>query len=205
MILKRGADWQMKKTLLGLCCFLLSTPVMLCSLDITAEYPIVVATSEGTPEEMAPEVMKAHLSKIFNRDVKVIGPSAWRKGTPAIILKRNNALDKEEWNIESDGKCLTISGGWPRGLFYGVCEFLEKFGGVRWFTPHEVKIPQRDIIRVPDYRPFRRKPAFPLQRYIIPALEYRQYDISRAYLKQNSVSSTERILQRSSVLTAMPS
>ena len=178
----------MKKTLFCLCSFLIASSFVLDALDITADFPIVATTSEGAPEEMAPEVLKEHLGKIFNREVRIIPGSEWTGGTPAILLKRNNELDKEEWNIESDGTCLTISGGWPRGLFYGVCEFLEKFGGIRWFTPHEVKIPQKDIIQVPDNQPFRRKPAFSLQRYIVSALEYRQYDMSRAYLKQNSVS-----------------
>ena len=179
----------MKTSATLLAAFFLGVCLALSALEITADFPIVTTGAEGAPEEMAPGVLKEHLDKIFGRDVRIIPESEWDRETPAILLKRDSGLDKEEWNIESDGRNLTISGGWPRGLFYGVCEFLDTFGGVRWFTPIEIKIPKKDSITVPDNQPFRRKPAFPLQRVVRPGMqEYPDYNRSHAFLKQNSVS-----------------
>ena len=167
--------------------FAFAISAALYALDITADFPIVTTTAKGTPEQKAPEVLQEHLEKTFNHKIAVISEEKWEKGTSAILLQPDDTLDQEEWNIKSDGKVLTISGGWPRGLFYGVCEFLEKFGGVRWFTEHEVKIPQQKIVTVPDNVSFRRKPAFPVQRHISSTLEHRAYSKSRAYLKLNNV------------------
>ena len=173
-------------SLLSAC--LLSIGVSLSALEITADFPVVAAEGRGLPEQKAPEVLQEHLSRIFGREVKVIPATAWKEGASAIILRSDARLDQEEWNIESDGKNLTISGGWPRGLYYGVCEFLEKFGGVRWFTAHETRIPQKTSIMVPDNQPFRRKPAFPLQRRTNVVDTGPAYNNSRAMLKQSSVS-----------------
>ena len=152
----------------GMSIFLLSMSGA--ALEVTADFPIVTTSANGTPELRAPAVLQEYLSKIFGKQVAVISEMQWKKGSPAIILRPDAKLDMEEWNIESDGKILTISGGWPRGLFYGVCEFLEKFGGVRWFTPQEVKIPRKTIVMIPDGKSFRRKPAFPLQRNVSEGL-----------------------------------
>ena len=155
------------------------------ALEITGEFPIVVTgkAAKNTPEDKAPLVLQEHLSQIFGKKVTVLPSFQWKKGSPAIVLRGDPRLDKEEWSIESNGKYLTISGGQPRGIFYGVCEFLEKFGGVRWFTAHEIKIPRQSVLIVPDGKAFRRKPAFPLRRHISSTLEYHDYEKTRAYLK----------------------
>ena len=177
----------MKKRILS--AFILGAGFLAGALDITAEFPIVaVSEANSVPEEKAPIILQEHLSKIFGKDVAVIPASQWKDGSPAIVLRRDPNLDNEEWNIASDGKVLTISGGSPRGVFYGVCEFLEKFGGVRWFTTHEVKIPAKDVLTVPDDQPFRRKPAFPLKRHISCSLSYSDYERSRACLKLTGVT-----------------
>ena len=100
---------QMRKSLLFYIFSL--TAFSLSALEITADTPIVATEGRGFPEQKAPEVLREHLSKIFNREVTVIPESKWKKDTPAIILRSDDGLDQEEWNIESDGKNLTISGG----------------------------------------------------------------------------------------------
>ena len=177
----------MKTANVLLCPLLFTFSSLLGAMEITADLPIVPTAANGTPEQEAPEVLRSHLSKIFGREVAVIPASEWKEGSPAIVLKSDPALDQEEWKIENDGKVLTISGGWPRGLYYGVCEFLEKFGGVRWFTAHETRIPRAESLTVPDNECFRRKPAFPLQRQISIPPEDPAFKKYRALLKVNSI------------------
>ena len=177
----------MKTANVLLCPLLFTFSSLLGAMEITADFPIVPAAANGTPEQEAPEVLRSHLSKIFGREVAIIPASEWKEGTPAIVLKSDPSLDQEEWKIENDGKVLTISGGWPRGLYYGVCEFLEKFGGVRWFTAHETKIPRAESLTVPDNECFRRKPAFPLQRQVSIPPEAPAFKKYRALLKVNSI------------------
>ena len=177
----------MKKSLTSV---FFSLGILASALEITGDFPIVVTVDavKNTPEDKAPLVLQEHLSKIFGKEVAVIPASKWEKNSPAIVLRRDSRLDKEEWLIETNGKYLSISGGQPRGVFYGVCEFLEQFGGVRWFTTHEIKIPRKNVLKVPDNHVFRRKPAFPLKRHISSSLVYREYERSRACLKLTCVT-----------------
>ena len=177
----------MKKT--GLAFVLLAVSVaVLSALDITGDFFIVTTSANGTPEQKAPVVLQEYLGKIFGKDVAVIPENQWKKGSPAIVLRPEPSLDQEEWKISAEGNVLTISGGWPRGLYYGVCEFLDKFGGVRWFTSLEEKVPRKDVISFPDGEILQRKPAFPLLRTVSTTFEDRAYQRSRSYLKENKVS-----------------
>ena len=70
-------------------------------------------------------------------------------------------LGKEEWVIKNVGDDLVIGGGHPRGVIYGVYEFLEKLGVV-W--PNELMeyVPKMDEILVTGLD-IREKPAFMLR------------------------------------------
>lgn len=136
------------------------------ALEITPEFVIVKGKTAGLPAENSPSILADHLEKIFGKRPNVLDSSAYNGKTPAILLSEDRTLAPEEWRIRTDGKNLRIAGGYPRGLHYGCAEFLEKFGGVRWFTHKHCRIPKVSSITVPDGRDFRRKPAFPLNRSI---------------------------------------
>ena len=143
--------------------FLLGCSVSLFALDVTPEFKIVSKDLRGKVDLEAVKVLSEHLAKIFG---KVPGTANVPGAEKTIVLTGDNSLGDEEWIIRSDGKNLYISGGKPRGLYYGVCEFLEKFAGVRYFTKTDILIPKAARITVPDGKQFRRKPAFPIQRKI---------------------------------------
>ena len=132
----------------------------LSALDITADYSIQTKGLRGKVDHDAVQVLSTHLEKIFGR--KLISGSTDKN----IILSADNTLDEEEWIIKVQGNDLIISGGNPRGLYYGVCEFLEKFAGVRYYTKNDFAIPAAKKISIPDGKEFRRKPAFSIQRRI---------------------------------------
>ena len=137
------------------------------ALEITQDFKIVRGDLNGTPAVQSSVILADHLEKMFGRRPEIIEKSVFNGDAKAIIISEDKTLDAEEWSIRSDGRNLLIRGGFPRGVHYGVAEFLEKFGGVRWFTPVNHRIPKVKIISVPDGREFRRKPAFPVQRLIV--------------------------------------
>lgn len=150
----------------------------LSALDITADYSIQTKGLRGKVDHDAVQVLSTHLEKIFGR--KLISGSTDKN----IILSADNTLDDEEWIIKVQGNDLIISGGNPRGLYYGCCEFLEKFAGVRYYTKNDFVIPTAKKISVPDGKEFRRKPAFSIQRRIYSDVEYgKDNDFFHSFLK----------------------
>lgn len=149
--------------------FLLGCSASLCALDVTPEFKIAVKDLRGKVDQEAVKVLTDHLGKIFGN---VPGRASAPGAEKTIVLAGDNSLGDEEWIIRSDGKNLYISGGNPRGLYYGVCEFLEKFAGVRYFTKSDILIPKASKITVPDGKQFRRKPAFPIQRKVYTDVEF---------------------------------
>ena len=115
---------------------LLGCSVSLFALDVTPEFKIVSKDLRGKVDQEAVKVLSDHLAKIFG---KVPGTANVPGTEKTIVLSGDNSLNDEEWIIRSDGKNLYISGGNPRGLYYGVCEFLEKFAGVKYFTKSDIK------------------------------------------------------------------
>ena len=103
--------------------FLLGCSCSLFALDVTPEFKVATRNLRGKVDQKAVEVLTTHLEKIFG---KVPGTASVPGAEKMIILTGDNSLAEEEWIIRSDGKNLYISGGNPRGLYYGVCEFLEK-------------------------------------------------------------------------------
>lgn len=163
-------------------------PLMVATaLEITADFVIVNGKLSGHPSESASVVLAEHLEKILGKRPEVMKEEDYDGKKPAIKLAEDEKLDMEEWSIKTAGSDLLISGGHPRGLYYGVGEFLEKFANVRWFTVVNHRIPKADKIVVPDGREFRRKPDFPLSRSTSKYLGKRS-GFAFSINKQNSAS-----------------
>ncbi|NOX53634.1 MAG: DUF4838 domain-containing protein [Planctomycetes bacterium] len=77
-------------------------------------------------------------------------------------LKRDS-LDDDGFLIKvSDSSNVVIVGPTPWGTEFGVCEFLERFVGVRWLMPGPdgEDVPKRRAIEVPVGTDIRSEPAF---------------------------------------------
>ena len=72
-------------------------------------------------------------------------------------------LAPEEFVIRRAGQHLVIAGGRPRGVLYGVYQFLEDAVGCRWYAPQVEKVPRHAALPVPE-----------LDLRAKPALEYRE-------------------------------
>ncbi|MBE6641746.1 MAG: DUF4838 domain-containing protein [Ruminococcaceae bacterium] len=88
------------------------------------------------------------------------------KGYP-ITLKTDASLKADSYKIEisgSNAEGMTISGGNGRGVLYGVFNFLEKWAGVRFFTPSLEVCYEGDILMEPEVYEFS------------PVFDFRQID-----------------------------
>ena len=136
------------------------------ALEINADYLIVHDSLPDYALEGSMLEWNEHWEKMFGKKPVFAKGKNSDPDKPSIIVSADPKLGPEEWCIRVSGSNLMISGGLPRGVYHGVCEFLEKFAGVRWFSAASTYIPRVRSITVPDGREFRRSPAFPLQRHI---------------------------------------
>ena len=76
-----------------------------------------------------------------------------------VALEIDPMSDDDSFAYRSDGKLLKVSGG-KRGVLYGVCELLERFGGVEWLSSWCTYVPKDRLFRVPRDLNERHSPAF---------------------------------------------
>ena len=72
-------------------------------------------------------------------------------------------LGKEGYSIHTMDCKLYITGGYLRGVLYGVYSFLEIYCGCRWFTEEVSRIPKRNRLEIPE-----------IDDTKLPVLEYRE-------------------------------
>ncbi|MBQ6905546.1 MAG: DUF4838 domain-containing protein [Clostridia bacterium] len=108
----------------------------------------------------AAKEMSVFLGKVFSSDPLLITDN---KEDACIILgeaDENFLLPKNDgFCILCDGRRLQIYGSCVRGTLYGVYDFLERFAGIRWFTPDVTKIVHMDSIYIGELRKID-EPAF---------------------------------------------
>lgn len=98
----------------------------------------VIMPQKTTPAmETAADELKNYLEKTA---LKVTAD-----GKEAVFeLANDSALKDEEWQVKAfGGGKIRIAGGGERGVLYAVYNFLEKFVGVRWFSPTVEYLPEK--------------------------------------------------------------
>lgn len=100
-----------------------------------------IITGESNSEKYAGEELAKYLRK---KNVEIASD-----GFP-IILFLDPTLDPDSFLVDTtlrtEDACMTIRGGNGSGILYGVYKFLERYAGVRYFTPTLEKIPEGDIV-----------------------------------------------------------
>ena len=138
------------------------------ALEITPEFVIVTERNAIAPEKKSVEILNDYLGRIFGKKLRVI-PEHQHDGTiPAVYVGntafaiRNGAagLASEEHFIKTAGNSLILTGGRPRGVLFGVYEFLERFAGCRKLAVDAEFVPRRKSITVPEKEIYRAQPYF---------------------------------------------
>ena len=144
-------------------------------------FTIMTPKCASAPEKYAADQLKMYLDKITSLNFPLETEGEDTTGAynhiyigidaAAAATATTDALGEEEFIIEANNNdndndnrnCIRIAGGGPRGLLYGVYEFLEQLG-CRFFTPHCERIPSTRDLSAPKMS-IRQKPA----------LEYREH------------------------------
>jgi len=121
-------------------------------------FRIVIPSQPSAVEEYAAEELELHLNRIAGRrpSSHSSGRDSMRSAALIFLNSPEDAagpdgypLPEEGFRIRSDEDRLFISGGGPRGLLYGVYDFLESLG-CRWYTPDVSFVPTLTNLPLPS-------------------------------------------------------
>ena len=189
----------MKKTWLLLTVF---SAMVLPGFDV-----IVVPEKKDPVTASAQEELLLHLEKRLQKKIAVVpeghsvsGKKIWLGNT---AFARRSGIDfstfgKEECLIVSRGDDLVIGGGVPRGVLYGVYEFLERFCQVSWLDPHTTVMPEGTPLLLPENIHLRLVPSFAFRGVFTTTLasfdrpNFMKHFLFRIRMREN-IFFTERI------------
>lgn len=128
-------------------------------------YTVVCPPTAQSAELRAAERLCKLLSQVsgctfpLSRSVSVKGPAIYVSGG---MKDKAFAAENESFRYYSLGADIFITGGSSRGTLYGVCSFLEREFGVRWYAPDCTVIPKKKAYSFSSLSHFEK-----------PALQYR--------------------------------
>ncbi len=162
---------------------LLTTALSFAALAATAvtldgNSRIVIPDSPNVQEEYAAGELSKYLGKALDAKIATVkegdftgGAAIYVGGTKKAAAMKLAPFDNEEFQISAEKACVVIAGGRFRGILYGAYEFLERFAGVRFFTPDCEVVPAQKRLNVADGTSIRHRPAFQY-RQIYPGEEH---------------------------------
>lgn len=81
-----------------------------------------------------------------NGHVIVVGRNAMSEGLVPELT--NDVLGEDGFVIRNTSRYIVIAGSHSRGTMYGVNTFLEKYVGVKWFSPDYTYVPDRSKLQI---------------------------------------------------------
>ncbi|MBR2873943.1 MAG: DUF4838 domain-containing protein [Lentisphaeria bacterium] len=160
-----------------------------------SDYVIVYNTSTGVPLRAAQD-LQHYIHKAVGVKLPLV-KNAQRKNRPAFVVGFDKVTAPEAFIVKTAGRDIHISGndtqgnvenahwasGARTGTWYGVCDFLEKQLGIRWFMPGELGeyVPKRKEWSVPDLD-YKDKPAMDKRRMSYVAVGVTPQNIREGFL-----------------------
>lgn len=114
-----------------------------------SEYSVVIPAKASPEEIRAAEFLVSHINKISGCELPVVN-SDTHEGNCIIISKSKEIETADGFSVTTNSKNLIIKGGSGKGCIYGVSELLEKFLGVKYFSPGFIVIPETKNIALPE-------------------------------------------------------
>jgi alpha-glucuronidase len=113
----------------------------------TVFLPVWTAETDGTGLVAAAELVR-FLSEITGTDYPLLTGGRAPARCITVALSSDRGLGTEGFTIKAAAGNVRIEGGAPRGLLYGVYDFLERLG-CRWWSATASHIPKRSRLTFP--------------------------------------------------------
>lgn len=146
-----------------------------------SDYKIVVPKEGTLCENFAAKELQDFIEQATGAKLPIVSDDGVRfsKYSSLISLGETSLLEDAKINVEDSdlkldgfvmktiGKQVFICGARDRGTLYGSYDFLEKFLGVRFFTPEITKVPETDNLEMPQ-TDVKEIPSINVRDYYIP-------------------------------------
>lgn len=135
------------------------------ALQLDSSYKIVIPDKKDIQDFFAAEELAKYLNKVTKHKFPIVAESAFSGGNAIFVgstqkAEKSGSLTPDEYRIYIEKNNIVIAGSPWRGVLFGVYEFLERFAGVRFFTPECERIPNLKVLTVPDKTDIRYKSPF---------------------------------------------
>ncbi len=114
-----------------------------------SSYTIVIPPDATPVEVRAASFLHDHILKISGADLPVVSFGETLPEQCIYISSDPQIVTGDGFSIATAGSSLIIKGGIERGCIYAVSELLERYLGVRWYSPDYAVIPQQNSISLP--------------------------------------------------------
>lgn len=126
----------------------------------SSRFKIVLPDAATPPERFAAEELQKYIAASAGVTLPIAAEG--EAGEPGIFIGGTRAfaalgISTGERELNYDGFVIAASGGrvfvqgaCGRGVVYGVCEFAERYLGVRFLSPGETLVPARDTVEVEE-------------------------------------------------------
>jgi hypothetical protein len=114
-----------------------------------SEYTIVIPVNPTASESRAATLLHDHIRKISGAELPVVSSEEPLPENCIHISSSSEIKTGDGFSIQTSGNNLIIKGGDQRGCVYAVTELLERYAGVRYYSPDYNIIPQQKSISLP--------------------------------------------------------
>ncbi len=114
-----------------------------------SSYSIVIPSDPDADEKRAATFLQKHFYEISGVKLPIFQKDAIDDDATISISKSNAITDDDGFSIVFEENSIMISGGAGKGSIYAVGEILEKYLGVRYYSPAYVVIPESKTISIP--------------------------------------------------------
>jgi hypothetical protein len=115
----------------------------------SSTFSIVLPANASAEELRAAGFLNEHLYEISGCRLPVIHTDSLVSSNNISISKCPDIQNNDGFSVYNEGSSLVIKGGGGKGCIYGVAEILEKYLGVRYYSPKYVVIPKSASISLP--------------------------------------------------------
>ncbi|MDD4017823.1 MAG: DUF4838 domain-containing protein [Kiritimatiellae bacterium] len=161
--------------------------IMLAETDRPETFEIAVEPNPAPSVVYAATELSDYVGRLNGVRPTVVTNAAPVKGV-ALVL--DPAADDDSFEFRTKDGLLRVIGG-KRGVLYGVCELLERFGGVEWLASWQTYVPQNRRFVLPRTLNERHAPAFWLRENIYGDVA-EHFDFA-AHLRLNGLHSHDSV------------
>ncbi len=117
--------------------------------DGKSDYTIVLPIKASDEELRAAAFLNYHIFEISGCRFPIVHADRLVSPNTISISKCPDIQNNDGFSVYNEGSSLIIKGGGGKGCIYGVGEILEKYLGIRYYSPDYVVIPRSASIILP--------------------------------------------------------